>query len=50
MEVAPDSVGRQRSVEAAKAATRELEAVKQQLESERSKREQEMRTQREGEL
>ena len=44
IELAPDSVGHQQSVEAAK----KLEAIKQQLEEKRSKMEEEMKAQREG--
>ena len=48
MELAPNTVGRQRSVEAARAAAKGLEMARQQLEADRARREQQMKMEREG--
>ena len=47
-ELAPDSAGRQRSVEAATAAAKELKQVKLQLEEQRASRENDLKSEREG--
>ena len=48
MELAPNTMARQRSVEAARAAAKGLETARQQLEADRARREQQMKIEREG--
>ena len=48
MEFAPDSASRQKSVEAAKQAAKQLEAVRHRLEAQRTDQEDKMKSEREG--
>lgn len=48
MEFAPDSASRQKSVEAAKQAAEQLEAVRHRLEAQRTDQEDKMKSEREG--